>query len=101
MLKACCLEIEEGLSLLRKDRIRLMVSSVLKSHFEDVFERPKVWDAAVCTSNGTFGRRALKLKSEQEQIRWSSVPEWEGILTGRMARRSPWWEVGSRWQLRE
>ena len=60
-LKLCCLEIEDGLSLLRKDRMSLIVSSVFRSHFEDVLEKPRLCDMAVWKSRGTFGRRALAL----------------------------------------
>ena len=70
-LRCCCLEIGSGVGEEMKWRISLMMTSVLRSHFDDVEERPKVCDAAVCMMKGTLGTKALKLYYSLKL--WSSL----------------------------
>lgn len=50
-----------------------MVSSVRRSHFEEVSENPMLCDSAVLSMNGVFGNNSLSIADGEDSIVSSTV----------------------------
>ena len=63
----CCVFDSGDGGPVKKERKTLMMSSVRKSHFEDVGDRERAWKRAVLRINGVLGRRA-RIRAEGFEV---------------------------------
>lgn len=65
-LICCVLDSGEG-GPVKNERRTLMMSSVRRSHFEDVGDKDRVWKRAVFRISGALGRRA-RIRAEGLEV---------------------------------